>query len=60
MEPMRIPKFENEADEANWAYEDREELAAAFLHVAHEGLVRLGTPECRSGPIPPRPMRTGR
>lgn len=36
---MKIPKFENEADEANWAYEHREELAAAFIrqHRQREG-----------------------
>jgi tetrahydromethanopterin S-methyltransferase subunit G len=28
MEKMKIPKFENDADEANWAHERREELAA--------------------------------
>jgi len=38
-----IPKFENEADEANWAYEHREELAAEFLRAAQEGRVREGT-----------------
>jgi hypothetical protein len=30
MEEMKIPKFANEADEANWDYENREGLAAAF------------------------------
>jgi hypothetical protein len=32
MDKMRIPKFENEADEANWAYEHREDLAEAFMN----------------------------
>ena len=32
MEKMTIPKFENETDEANWAYEHREELAEAFIN----------------------------
>ena len=31
MEKLTIPKFENEADEANWAYEHREELAKTFI-----------------------------
>jgi hypothetical protein len=31
MERMKIPKFENEADEANWLYENREALAAEFM-----------------------------
>ena len=26
METLKIPKFENEADEANWLYENRERL----------------------------------
>jgi predicted DNA binding CopG/RHH family protein len=43
METLKIPKFENETDEANWAYEHREELAAAFLQGAQEGRVRQGT-----------------
>ena len=29
---MKIPKFENETDEANWLYEHREELAEAFMN----------------------------
>ncbi len=32
METIKIPKFENETDEANWAYEHREELAANFMN----------------------------
>ena len=43
MGALTIPKFENEADEANWAYENREGLAAAFLQAAQEGRVRQGT-----------------
>ena len=43
METLKIPKFETEADEANWAYEHREDLAAAFLQAAAEGRVREGT-----------------
>ncbi|MDR3750260.1 MAG: hypothetical protein P4K94_02125 [Terracidiphilus sp.] len=31
MEMLTIPNFENEVDEANCAYENREELAAAFM-----------------------------
>ncbi len=38
-----IPKFENEADEADWAFEHREELAEAFMKAAQEGRVRQGT-----------------
>jgi hypothetical protein len=43
MERITIPKFENEADEANWAYENREGLAAAFHEAVLEGRVRQGT-----------------
>jgi hypothetical protein len=37
MEKLKIPKFENEADEANWAYEHRERLAERFLQADREG-----------------------
>jgi len=43
MEPLRIPKFENETDEANWLYENRGKLSAAFMQAAAEGRVREGT-----------------
>jgi hypothetical protein len=43
MEEMKIPKFENETDEANWLYENREGLAAAFHQAVQEGRVRQGT-----------------
>ena len=43
METTKIPKFENEADEANWAYENREGLSAAFHEAVQEGRVRQGT-----------------
>ena len=56
METLKIPKFENEADEANWAYEHREDLAAAFLQAAQEGRVRQGTLKQRGG-TPPTTIR---
>ncbi|MGA3264459.1 MAG: hypothetical protein ABSC47_10500 [Terracidiphilus sp.] len=40
---MKIPKFEDETDEANWLYEHREELAAEFMQAAQEGRVHRGT-----------------
>jgi predicted DNA binding CopG/RHH family protein len=43
METLTIPKFENEADEANWLYEHRDGLAAAFHQAVQEGRVRQGT-----------------
>ena len=56
MEIPKIPKFENEADEANWAYEHREELAAEFLRAAQEGRVREETLKQR-GITPPTTIR---
>jgi hypothetical protein len=52
MERMTIPKFENEADEANWLYENREGLSAAFHEAVQEGRVRQGTLKQR-GVTPP-------
>ena len=43
MRLAKIPKFEDETGEANWAYEHREELAAAYLQAAQEGRVRQST-----------------
>lgn len=31
MERLKAPKFDNEAQEADWLYEHREELAAEFI-----------------------------
>jgi predicted DNA binding CopG/RHH family protein len=56
MDPVKIPKFENEADEANWAFEHRDDLAAAFLQAAQKGLVRQGTLKQR-GVTPPTTIR---
>ncbi len=53
---MRIPKFDNEADEANWLYENRERLAATFLKAAQEGRVRQETLKQR-GVTPPTTIR---
>jgi predicted DNA binding CopG/RHH family protein len=56
VEPLKIPKFENETDEANWLYENREGLATAFLRAAKEGRVRHGTLKHR-GITPPTTIR---
>jgi predicted DNA binding CopG/RHH family protein len=56
METLKIPKFENETDEANWAYENREGLAAEFLKAAKEGRVRQG-PLKQRGVTPPTTIR---
>ena len=52
MEKLKIPKFKNEAEEANWLYENRESLASAFLRAAAEGRVRHGTLKRRGGTTP--------
>jgi predicted DNA binding CopG/RHH family protein len=56
METLKIPKFENEADEANWLFENRERLANAFLQAAQQGQVRQGTLRQR-GVTPPTTIR---
>jgi len=56
MEALTIPKFENETDEANWLYENREMLAAAFHQAALEGRLRQGTLKQR-GATPPTTIR---
>lgn len=43
MDTLKIPKFESEAEEANWLYENRAGLSAAFAQAATEGRVREGT-----------------
>jgi predicted DNA binding CopG/RHH family protein len=56
METLKIPKFENEAEEADWLYENRECLATEFLKAAQEGRVRQGTLKQR-GITPPTTIR---
>jgi predicted DNA binding CopG/RHH family protein len=56
MEALTIPKFENETDEANWLYENRERLAAAFHEAVQQGQVRQGTLKQR-GITPPTTIR---
>jgi predicted DNA binding CopG/RHH family protein len=56
METLKIPKFDNETDEANWAYENRESLATAFLQAAQEGRVHQGSLKQR-GITPPTTIR---
>ena len=43
MEKRRLPKFENEAEEARWWHENREELAKDFTNAGREGRVDLGS-----------------
>jgi predicted DNA binding CopG/RHH family protein len=56
MEKMIIPKFESESDEANWAYENRYGLAAAFHEAVLQDRVRQGTLKQR-GVTPPTTIR---
>jgi len=56
MATMKIPKFENETEEANWLYENRDGLAQAFLEAAKEGQVRRGSAIPR-GITPPTTIR---
>ena len=51
MEALTIPKFENETDEANWLYENREGLSAAFHKAMLEGRVRQGTLKLHGNPF---------
>lgn len=43
MATLKIPKFKSESEEADWLYQNRERLAAAFLQAAQDGRVREGT-----------------
>jgi len=60
METLTIPKFENEADEANWAYENRDGLAThSCKQHKRPGAPRdaEGTRRYASHNDPPRPGR---
>ena len=57
MEEMTIPKFENETDEANWLYENREGLSAAFHEAVQQGRVRQGTLKQRGVTPPTSPQK---
>jgi hypothetical protein len=43
MEKRIIPKFETEAEEARWWYENREELAQDFVNAVREGRAGPGS-----------------
>jgi hypothetical protein len=43
MEKRIIPKFETEAEEARWWYENREELAQDFVNASREGRAGPGS-----------------
>ena len=40
---LKIPKFPSEADEANWWFDHREEVAKAFEEAAADGSLRPGS-----------------
>jgi len=40
---LKIPEFASEADEAQWWYDHREEVAKAFEEAAARGELRTGT-----------------
>jgi hypothetical protein len=43
MDKIKIPKFDSETDEANWAYEHRKELAEAFMHQRRQKQEKRGS-----------------
>ena len=43
MNKLSIPKFENEAEEARWLFDHREELGAEFVAASKEGRLGPGT-----------------
>ena len=40
---LDIPHFENEEQEANWWFENRDKVTAAFVQAAQEGRLRRGS-----------------
>jgi predicted DNA binding CopG/RHH family protein len=56
MDTLKVPEFQDEAEEAKWLDENREGLAAAFLVAAQKGEVRQGTLKQR-GAIAPTTIR---
>ena len=40
---LKVPKFDSEADEAQWWYDHREEVTKAFEEAAARGELRTGT-----------------
>jgi hypothetical protein len=43
MEKRRIPVFQSEAEEAQWWYDHRDEIAADLVAAMHEGRNGIGT-----------------
>jgi hypothetical protein len=40
---LKLPKFENEGEEARWLYDHREELGAELVAASKEGRIGPGT-----------------
>jgi hypothetical protein len=57
MEKRIIPKFASEIEEANWWYDNREELDNDFLKAIAEGRVRRRTEPRPSAPLPTTTIR---
>ncbi|MEZ2348135.1 hypothetical protein [Terriglobus sp. RCC_193] len=52
-ETVKVPKFENEADEARWWFENQDKVARAFDTAASEGTLRRTSLRDRFTPPPP-------
>jgi hypothetical protein len=67
MSDLKVPKFESEAEEAKWWYENRDKVSAEFQKAAKEGrlgrggikrlLAERGIPIQESGPTPTTTIR---
>jgi hypothetical protein len=67
MSDLKVPKFESEAEEAKWWYENREKVSAEFEKAAKEGrigrggvrrlLAERGIPFQEPGPTPTTTIR---
>lgn len=55
-EELKIPDFENEAEEAKWWFDHQDEVAEAFEKAASEGRLGRGT-VARKGPTPTTTIR---
>jgi hypothetical protein len=59
MEKLVVPKFETEAEEAKWWFDNQEGLDREFAQAAAEGRLGHGTVARRMG-IPTTTIRLGR
>ena len=57
MEERIIPKFESEAEEANWWFDNREELDKDFIKAFAEGRLRRRTEPRPSTAVPTTTIR---